>query len=175
MNGTIDFVIWYSKNINMDLAGFYDDDWVGNTDDRKSTNRGCFYLGNNLISWHNKKQNSISLSIVEVEYIIVGSFCTQLLWMKQMLEVVLNKLNIVENPRKAPLLSWFISILRSKVGVLCSTIWYWQVWCVCHHHLTQIDFFVSHIFNVGNQVVDKLTFYTVQSSRNCWWHSLSFL
>ena len=54
-------------------------------DDRKSTLGGCFYLGNNLVSWISKKQNSVSLSIVEVEYIVAGSCCTQLLWMKKLL------------------------------------------------------------------------------------------
>ena len=32
-----------------------------------------------------KKQNSISLSTAEAEYIIAGSCCTQLLWMKKLL------------------------------------------------------------------------------------------
>ena len=63
-----------------------DADWAGNTDDRKSTSGGCFYLQNNLMSWHRKKQNSISLSTAEAEYIAAGSCCAQLLWMKQMLK-----------------------------------------------------------------------------------------
>ena len=54
-------------------------------DDRKSTLGGCFYLGNNLVSWISKKQNSVSLSIAEVEYIVAGSCCTQLPWMKKLL------------------------------------------------------------------------------------------
>ena len=54
-------------------------------DDRKSTSSGCFHLGNNLISWMNKKQNFMSLSTVEAEYITAGSCCTQLLWMKKLL------------------------------------------------------------------------------------------
>ena len=32
-----------------------------------------------------KKQNSVSLSTVEAEYIAVGSCCSQLLWMKKLL------------------------------------------------------------------------------------------
>ena len=44
-----------------------------------------FFLGNNLVSWHSKKQNSISLSTAEAEYIAAGSCCAQLLWMKQMM------------------------------------------------------------------------------------------
>ena len=72
-------------NTNMNLVGFCGADWAGNADDRKSDNGGCSIL-ETPISWHSKKQNSILLSIVEVEYITAGSYCTQLLWMKQMLE-----------------------------------------------------------------------------------------
>ena len=53
-----------------------------NADDRKSTLGGCFYIGNNFVSWMSKKQNSISLFIAEAEYIVAGSYCTQLLWMQ---------------------------------------------------------------------------------------------
>ena len=42
-------------------------------------------MGNNLVSWMSKKQNFISLSTAEVEYIAAGSYCTQLLWMQKLL------------------------------------------------------------------------------------------
>ncbi|CAM8890311.1 unnamed protein product [Rhodiola kirilowii] len=83
--GTIDFGIWYTKDTNPYLVGYCNADWAGNAEDRKSTSGGCFFLGNNLVSWFTKKQNSISLSTIEAEYIVVGSCCTQLLWMKQMM------------------------------------------------------------------------------------------
>ena len=71
-----DFGVWYSKDTNDVLARYSYADWAGNVDDRKSTSRGCFYVGNNLVSWMSKKQNFISLSIAEAEYIVVGSCCT---------------------------------------------------------------------------------------------------
>ncbi|CAM9000062.1 unnamed protein product [Rhodiola kirilowii] len=83
--GTVDFGIWYTKDTNPHLVGYCDADWAGNAEDRKSTYGGCFFLGNNLVSWFSKKQNSISLSTAEAEYRAAGSSCTQLLWMKQML------------------------------------------------------------------------------------------
>ncbi|MCV5003490.1 Ty1/Copia family ribonuclease HI, partial [Escherichia coli] len=86
VSGTYDYGIWYSFDTNPSLVGFCDADWAGNAEDRKSTSGGCFFLGNNLVSWFSKKQNSISLSTAEAEYIAAGSSCTQLLWMKQMLE-----------------------------------------------------------------------------------------
>ena len=61
---------------NVSLTGFSDADWAGNADDRKNTSGGCFYLGNNLVSWHSKKQNSTSLSTTEAEYIVAAhSYC----------------------------------------------------------------------------------------------------
>ena len=69
----------------MSLAGFSDLDWVSNADNRKSTTGGCFYVGANLVAWMSKKQNYISLSTAKVEYIAVGSCCSQLLWMKKLL------------------------------------------------------------------------------------------
>ena len=82
---TVDFGVWYSKDTNVVLVRYFDDDWAGNADDRKSTSGGCLYVGNNLVFWMSKKQNFISLSTVEAEYIVAGSCCTQLLWMQKLL------------------------------------------------------------------------------------------
>ena len=84
INGTPDYGLWYSKDSNAYLAGYSDVDWAGSVDDRKGTSGGCFYLGNNLVSWMSKKQNFVSLSTAEAEYIAAGSCCTQLLWMKKL-------------------------------------------------------------------------------------------
>ena len=43
------------------------------------------FLGHSLISWCSKKQNSVSLSTTEAEYIAASLECAQLLWMKQTL------------------------------------------------------------------------------------------
>ena len=85
INGTPDYGLWYSKDSNACLAEYSDVDWAGSVDDRKSTLGGCFYLGNNLVSWMSKKQNFVSLSIAEAEYIATDSCCTQLFWMKKLL------------------------------------------------------------------------------------------
>ena len=45
-----------------------------------------FFIGDCLMAWLSKKQNSISLSTTEDEYIATRSYCTHLLWMKQMLK-----------------------------------------------------------------------------------------
>ena len=47
---TAEFDVWYSKDTNDVLVGYSDADWARNADDRNSTSRGCFYVGNNLVS-----------------------------------------------------------------------------------------------------------------------------
>ncbi|KAK6142848.1 hypothetical protein DH2020_023196 [Rehmannia glutinosa] len=86
IGGTTNLEIRYTKDTNTNLVGFSDSDWAGDVDDRKSTTGGCFYLGNNLVSWYSRKQNCVSLSTVESEYVAVGSCCSQLPWMNQMIE-----------------------------------------------------------------------------------------
>ena len=85
VSGTCDYGLLYSHDSSSVLVGYCDADWAGSADDRKSTSGGCFFLGNNLISWFSKKQNCVSLSTAEAEYIAAGSSCSQLVWMKQML------------------------------------------------------------------------------------------
>ncbi|KAL0554442.1 hypothetical protein IC582_008363 [Cucumis melo] len=85
VHGTSDFGMMYSYDTIPTLGGYYDADWAGSADDRKSTSGDFFFLGNNLISWLSKKQNYVSLSTAEAEYIAAGSGCTQLIWMKNML------------------------------------------------------------------------------------------
>ena len=82
---TVEFGVWYSKDTSDVLAGYSVPNWAWNADDRKSISGGCFYMGNNLVSLMSKKQNSMSLSTAEVEYIVAGSCCTQLLWMQKLL------------------------------------------------------------------------------------------
>ena len=67
-----------TNDTNDALAGYFDTNQAENADDRKSTSRGCFYVGNNLVSWMSKKQNFISLFTAEAEYITAYSYCTQL-------------------------------------------------------------------------------------------------
>ncbi|XP_057432490.1 uncharacterized protein LOC130725261 [Lotus japonicus] len=73
INATSDYGILYTHDTNSSLVGYCDADWAGSEDDRKSTSGGCFFLGNNLIPWFSKKQNCLSLSTTEAEYIAAGT------------------------------------------------------------------------------------------------------
>ena len=47
---TADFGVWYSKDTNNVLVGYFNANWAGNANDRKNTSGDCFYVGNNLVS-----------------------------------------------------------------------------------------------------------------------------
>ncbi|KAK6161170.1 hypothetical protein DH2020_004551 [Rehmannia glutinosa] len=85
LKGTIQYGLFYPKNENFSLKGYSDSDYAGNIDDRKSTSGSCQFLGDCLVSWFSMKQNCVSLSTAEAEYISAAFCCTQLLWMKQTL------------------------------------------------------------------------------------------
>jgi hypothetical protein len=74
--------LWYPKGSRFELLGYTNVDYVECKVDRKSTSGICQFLGRSLISWSSKKQNSVALSTAEVEYVVVGSCCAQLLWMR---------------------------------------------------------------------------------------------
>ncbi|KAK6160742.1 hypothetical protein DH2020_004123 [Rehmannia glutinosa] len=85
LKGTIQYGLFYPKNENFSLKGYSDSDYAGNIDDRKNTSGSCQFLGDCLVSWFSKKQNPIATSTAEVEYIVAGSYCSQVLWMRQQL------------------------------------------------------------------------------------------
>ena len=77
--------LWYPKSDNFELICYSDADFGGCKIDRKNTSGTCHFFGNSLVSWHSKKQNSVTLSTAEAEYIAVGLGCAQVLLMKQTL------------------------------------------------------------------------------------------
>ncbi|XP_070046384.1 secreted RxLR effector protein 161-like [Nicotiana tomentosiformis] len=84
---TIDYRLWYESLNVFDLKDFSDTNFAGDKIDRKNTSGTCQLLGKSLISWHNKKQGYVALSTTEAEYLIVGNYCTQVLWiMHQLLD-----------------------------------------------------------------------------------------
>nr|GEZ92293.1 hypothetical protein [Tanacetum cinerariifolium] len=69
--------LWYPKDLPFDIVAYSNSDYVGASLDRKSTTRGCQFLGCRLISWQCKKQTVVATSSTNAEYVAAASCCTQ--------------------------------------------------------------------------------------------------
>nr|GEW43714.1 Gag-Pol polyprotein [Tanacetum cinerariifolium] len=52
---------------------------------QKSTSGSVQFLGDKLVCWSSKKQNCVSISTAESEYVTVSGYCAQVLWMRTQL------------------------------------------------------------------------------------------
>ena len=71
MRGTSDYGLCYQGRLGLDrvldIRGFVDADWVGDLDQRRSTNGYVFNLFGGSISWMSKKQSVVALSTTKAE------------------------------------------------------------------------------------------------------------
>ncbi|XP_073220910.1 secreted RxLR effector protein 161-like [Cicer arietinum] len=77
--GTTDIGLLYRKCSHFDLIAYCDVDYAGDKIERKITSGACLFLGEALISWSSRKQNTIALSTTEIEYVSVANCCSQVL------------------------------------------------------------------------------------------------
>jgi hypothetical protein len=85
LKGTMDYGLRYDGDHDFTLSGYTDADWAGSITDTKSTSGCCFNLGSAMILWQSRKQSSISLIIVEVEYIAACSVSCEAIRLRNLL------------------------------------------------------------------------------------------
>nr|GFA91999.1 hypothetical protein [Tanacetum cinerariifolium] len=77
--------IMFATYSGFDLTAYSDADHAGCHLDRKSISGSVQFLGDKLVCWSSKKQNCVSISTAESEYVAVSSCCAQVLWMRTQL------------------------------------------------------------------------------------------
>nr|GEV13839.1 hypothetical protein [Tanacetum cinerariifolium] len=75
LRGTINWRLWYLKDIVMALTAYADADHAGCQDTRRSTSRSSQFLGDKLVSWSLNKQKSTAILTTEAEYIAMSGCC----------------------------------------------------------------------------------------------------
>nr|GEW39799.1 retrovirus-related Pol polyprotein from transposon TNT 1-94 [Tanacetum cinerariifolium]GEX10534.1 retrovirus-related Pol polyprotein from transposon TNT 1-94 [Tanacetum cinerariifolium] len=80
LRGTVNRGLWYPKDSSVTLTTFADADHAGCQDTRRSTSGSVQFLGERLISWSSKRQNSAAISSTEAKYIALSGCCAQNLW-----------------------------------------------------------------------------------------------
>lgn len=87
LKGTLSYGPIYAAGMEC-ISGFADADWGGDVDQRKSTSGFVFTLGGGPISWASRKQESVTLSTTEAEYISVCEATKEYLWYNNLLQEI---------------------------------------------------------------------------------------
>jgi hypothetical protein len=74
------------KKEKMEIKGYGDSDFAGNTEDCKSINGEVIYLLECPIAWKSKGQKGVTLSSTEAEYVAASEVTMDVLFAKQILE-----------------------------------------------------------------------------------------
>ncbi|KAJ0602472.1 putative RNA-directed DNA polymerase [Helianthus annuus] len=85
IHGTIDLGLRFTASSSHSLVAYSDADWGGCPDTRRSTSGYCIFLGDNLISWSSKRQQTISQSSAEAEYKAVTNVVPEASWGRNLL------------------------------------------------------------------------------------------
>lgn len=73
------------------MKAYCDADFAGDTETRRSTTGYVIMYAGGPISWCSRKQSVIALSSTEAEYIAASECCKELMYLKSLLEELLNE------------------------------------------------------------------------------------
>lgn len=83
--GTMDYELHLGVN-SSPLEVFVDADWAGDAKDRKSTTGYLFQYAGGMVSWCSRKQDNVTLSSTEAEYVALAESCKELNWILRLFD-----------------------------------------------------------------------------------------
>nr|GEV19443.1 ribonuclease H-like domain-containing protein [Tanacetum cinerariifolium] len=93
IRGTLDFGFHLYSSTTISLVGYTDADWAGCPSTRRSTSGYCVFLGDNLLSWSSKRQQTISHSSAEAKYQGVANVVAETAWLRNLLRELHSSLS----------------------------------------------------------------------------------
>uniref|UniRef100_A0A8D8T0A7 Copia protein n=1 Tax=Cacopsylla melanoneura TaxID=428564 RepID=A0A8D8T0A7_9HEMI len=81
----------YEKTENMQLIGYSDSDWAADPTNRKSVTGSVIFFCGNPVAWFSKKQNCVTLSSTEAEYVAGSLVSAELIALKGIVKDLTNQ------------------------------------------------------------------------------------
>ncbi len=85
LSKTLHYGLHFPAGTGSALCAFSDADWAGDKSDRKSTSGFAVFVGECLVSSSSSKQDAVSLSTCEAEFISAARCAQEVLWLRQFL------------------------------------------------------------------------------------------
>lgn len=85
LNSTAGYSLTYNGKLASEPLGYCDADYAGDTDTRRSTSGAVFTMCGGAVVWYSKRQQSVSVSTCEAEYIGASMAVKDALWLRQVL------------------------------------------------------------------------------------------
>ncbi|GJU33246.1 ribonuclease H-like domain-containing protein [Tanacetum coccineum] len=85
LRGTTDLGLQLFRSTTSQFIAYSDADWAGCPAMRRSTSGYCVYLGDNLLTWSSKRQDTLSRSSAETEYRGVANAVAKTSWIHNLL------------------------------------------------------------------------------------------
>nr|GEX18055.1 ribonuclease H-like domain-containing protein [Tanacetum cinerariifolium] len=85
LRGITDLGLQLFRSTTSQLIAYSDADWVGCPATRRSTSGYCVFLGDNLLTWSSKRQDTLSRSSVGAEYRGVANAVAKTSWIRNRL------------------------------------------------------------------------------------------
>ena len=92
-NHTLKMKITRNDENLFNIKGYSDSDYAGNKDDRKNLTGLVVYCAGVPVAWKSKGQKTVSLSSTESEYYAISELCTEIIYIKQLLEFLQVTIN----------------------------------------------------------------------------------
>ena len=86
LQATMDYGLFYPSQNNLQVTAYSDADWSPYQFTNKSLNAYAMLIGDSLVSWKTKKQQTVSKSSAEAEYRSMSDTASELVWINGLLE-----------------------------------------------------------------------------------------